>query len=159
MCLNVFRIPVKIVVIAVTKPRTKGRIRQLRQSLKVRSHFARMARHNVSNDCDQIRIEFHKCTKDVRQCLRFEEYAGVDIGSDQYPGRIEVSRPIQGGNRCLRQAETFLEQPAVGIPNAAQMGIQEARHDQIYIPLQQLDVALVWIDSPTLPSGYYLRSA
>src|SRR5215831_11125264 len=99
MCLNVFRIPIKIVVITVTKPRTKGRVRQLSQSLKVRPHFTRMARNNVSNDCDQVRIEFHECTKDLRQCLRFEEYAGVDIGYEQYPCRIEVSRPIQRGNR------------------------------------------------------------
>src|SRR5215469_2877213 len=107
-----------------------------------------MARNNVSNDCDQVRIEFHECTEDLRQCLRFEEYAGVDIGYEQYPSRIEVSRPIQRGNRRRRQAETSLEQPAVGIPNAAQMRIQEARHDQIYIPLQQLDgwIAVLAID-------------
>src|SRR6266436_4858436 len=116
-----------------------------------------MARHDVSRNRHQVRLELHQRPDGIRQRLRPEEYSGMDIREQQHPEWIEPGRPAAGRDRGLGQYEAPLEQPAVRVPDSAQTGVQEARHDDVEVPLDDLDQPFVRVDPATLPAGHDTR--
>jgi hypothetical protein len=77
--------------------------------------------------------------------------------SRSYAARIEVGRPAVGRDRSLGQYEAPPELPAIWVPDSAQVGIQEARYDDVQVALEDLDQASIAVDPAMLLAGHETR--
>src|SRR5262245_34835216 len=117
----------EIIVIAVAIPGAESGAGEWRQRRQKPIEVAGLSRDDVSRYGHEIGWIRHEALGNVRQNLRLEKGASVNVRHQENFKPGHNGRPAHRRNRYIRHRETAWKLPAIGMPQAEQVGIDETR--------------------------------